>query len=259
MFSAQASYIYTITTSSWGQRTDTFLTLFDTDGTTVLLANDDYADTTDFSSRIVWQAPANGVYYVRITNRTQLSGCDTEYEVWLEAKEMYRLFLPVVTNGFGPSAATGTRALFAPTGIINHICPDPYETDDTWQTAQPITADLWQSHSFDSDPRGFAADKDFVWFSAKAGRTVTFTLAPINNTQPLMELYDKEGVALDISDSSQLVWTPNVDGRFYLGVRPLTTIFGCVDAVGYGLLLTEEPLYELYLPVLYRPTSNSSN
>jgi uncharacterized repeat protein (TIGR01451 family) len=90
----RANSVYTITTSSWGQRADTFLALFDTDGHTLLAANDDY--TTDYSSRIVWQAPANGIYYSRITNRDGVIGHNTDYDLWIEDQDPLSLYLPVV-------------------------------------------------------------------------------------------------------------------------------------------------------------------
>jgi len=251
-FTARANNVYTITTSSWGQRADTFLALFDTNASTLLVANDDYAGTTDYSSRIVWQAPADGVYYVRITNRTQLSGCDTDYDVWLEVQEVNLLYLPIVTRSFSFNAAAvdGLDALHVPTGIINHTCPDAYEVDDTWQQAHTIEAGLVQRHSFDSDPRGFAADKDFVQFELYAEQSVTFTISSIVNTQPFLELYDKNGARLAQTDQTQLKWTPAADGRYYLGVSPSTTTFGCADDVGYSLMMDVEPMYKLFLPVV---------
>ena len=64
-FNVQAGGLYTITTSAWGQRADTFLALYDTDGQTLLAANDDYQEAPDYSSQIVWQAPTTGVYYLQ--------------------------------------------------------------------------------------------------------------------------------------------------------------------------------------------------
>ena len=57
--------VYTITTDSYGQRADTFLALYDTNGATLLAANDDYQGAPDYSSQIVWQAPSSGVYYIQ--------------------------------------------------------------------------------------------------------------------------------------------------------------------------------------------------
>jgi hypothetical protein len=52
------------------------------------------------------------------------------------------------------------------------------------------------------------------------------------------------------------VWEDGPAGRYYLGVSPLTTTFGCTDTVGYRLLLqtsvsTEEKFF-LLLPIVMR-------
>jgi hypothetical protein len=251
-FTARAGSIYTITTSSWGQRADTFVALFEADGSTLLAANDDYAGTTDFSSRIVWQAAKDGTYLVRITNRAQIAGCDTEYDLWLETKVIYNQFLPFVVRNFDKATVTGFKGLLSTTGIINHSCPDAYETDDTWQQAHGVESGVAQIHSFDSDPRGFAADKDFVEFEAAAGRTVTFTVGPVTNTQTLLELYDRKGAVLDETGTTQLVWMPEADGRYFLSVSPMAASFGCADEVGYRLLMEQEPIFRLLLPLVVK-------
>jgi len=185
-FTVQAGSVYTITTSSWGQRADTFLALFDTDASTLLAANDDYdgAPETDYSSRIVWQAPADGDYYVRTTNRAGLTGCATDYDLLIEEQaqqepEMVFIYLPIVMRDYGGGSATVEGADIRldqasgndvhPMGVINHTCPDDYETDDTLEQAHAIEADKVQVHSFDSDTGHYAADKDSVWFDVSAG------------------------------------------------------------------------------------------
>jgi hypothetical protein len=59
-----ASVSYTIETLNLLSDANTYLEILDTNGTTVLASNDDRA-TGDPSSRIVWTAPRNGVFYVR--------------------------------------------------------------------------------------------------------------------------------------------------------------------------------------------------
>jgi hypothetical protein len=99
----------------------------------------------------------------------------------------------------------------------------------------------------------YAADKDFVEFDVSAGRTITFTVAPITNTQTLLEMWDEHGVALNVTGTTQLVWAPDTAGRYYLGVSPLTTTFGCAHEVGYNLLLTEETAPgRIYLPIILK-------
>jgi len=63
-FTAQSGVAYTVLTSNLGVNADTYLYLYGTDGTTLLASNDDYGGT--LASRIDWQAPASGTYYVMV-------------------------------------------------------------------------------------------------------------------------------------------------------------------------------------------------
>ena len=125
------------------------------------------------------------------------------------------------------------------------------------------------SHSFDSDPVYYAADKDYVWFEITrldidVKRTITFTTDPVTNTLTLLELYDDAGSALDVSGTEELIWQPVDAGRYFLSVSPLTTTFGCANSVGYNLraeksviwstytpfAMVDYPLHRFYLPVV---------
>jgi hypothetical protein len=109
-----------------------------------------------------------------------------------------------------------------------------------------------QVHSFDSDPSLFAADKDWLSFELQAGQIVTMTIIQLTNTLTLLELYDGEGGLLTMTEASQLVWQAPVQDHYVAAVSPLTTTFGCSDAVGYVLMGTRESRHSLYLPVLLR-------
>jgi hypothetical protein len=252
-FTAQAGAFYTITTAAWGQRADTALALYDTDARTLLAFSDDFSGTTDFSSRIVWQAQADGVYYVRTSNRARLTGCHTEYELWIEEKVevgVY-LYLPLVMREYGPAAA-GRPELY-PQGIITHTCPDAYEVDDTWQQAHAILPGVPQVHSFDSDPQLYAADKDYVWFLIEPGDTLTLTVAQLTNTQTLLELYDGLGTFLGVTGTTRLVVESPTGGRYIVGVSPVNpTSAGCAHEVGYALLISKPERFTVYLPLVMR-------
>jgi hypothetical protein len=262
-FTAEARQVFTLTTSSWGRRADTFLAVYDTDGTTLLAANDDYEGSTDFSSRVVWQAPADGTYYARVSNRAALTGCLTTYDLWLESHsdEGFYFYLPLVQKNkvtaqavepvAQPPSAEPREGL-APLGIINHTCPDAYEVDDTWEQAMPIELDLAQVHSFDSNPALYAADKDFVWLELEEGETVTVSVMAMTNTQTLLELYDGEGNALGMSGSDELAWTAWETGRYYVSVSPLMDTYGCTGDVGYRIVAQVPPVWHFYLPIVYR-------
>jgi hypothetical protein len=272
---AEARQTYTITTSSWGQRADTYLALYDTDGQTLLVATDDFEGTDDYSSRIVWQAPRDGTYYLQAINRAGLMGCDTDYDLRLELSRTYFNFLPLITRGDsetpvgGSDRAAAAGALggaeaaipLAPTGIITHTCRDPFEIDDTWTLAQPIEEGVPQIHSFDSNPAEWAADKDFVWFDLQRGRAITFTVTSVTNTSTLLELYDSHGEALNVTGTTELVWTAPAIGRYYLSISPLLATYGCVEpvegrpVVSYRLQATWGPRTFVYLPIVVRPSS----
>jgi hypothetical protein len=102
MFAAQAGEVYTITTSAWGAGADTFLSIIDVNGVSVLAVNDDCLGTTDGSSCMVWTALSSDVYYVRVTNRDGLTGCNTEYDIGIESGVTYgqRIYLPLVARGY---------------------------------------------------------------------------------------------------------------------------------------------------------------
>jgi uncharacterized repeat protein (TIGR01451 family) len=264
-FTASADSTYTMTTSSWGQRADTVLSLFDTDGQTVLVANDDFEGSDDFSSQIIWQAPSDGVYYLRVANQAGLSGCHTDYNVRLTGSDPFRILLPLILRGYGLSApkvgageldtATeigGATIVLGPQGVINHACPDSYEVDDSWEQAALIADGEVQVHSFDSDPAQYAADKDVLYFDLMNFQTVTFTISVLTNTQTLMELYDDQGVSLDITGTTQLTWQAAEDGRYYLSVTPLSSTFGCADTAGYNLVAQIPPAGRIYLPLTLR-------
>ena len=279
--SVQSGFVYTMTTQSWGQRADTFMNLYGMDGQTLLVGSDDYEGTEDFSSQIVWQAPRSGIYYLQVVNRSGLMGCETDYDVWIEQKEFYLLYLPVLLRDYQPASETAAqsqtskvreelaptggeseiRVPVAPLGIITHACSDSYEVDDTWQQAKPIADGSLQVHSFDSDPVTWAADKDFVWFNLWSGQAITFTVPSVTNTQTLLELYDQNGDLIPgVTGSDELVWTAPAHGRYYLSVSPQVITYGCTEAdagsqdtvVSYTLQVEVEPRWPLYLPIVVR-------
>ena len=87
---------YTFTTTVEGQAVDTVLSLFDRDGQTLLMENDNAPGPVGLSSQIVWQAPNDGVYYLRVTNRTGFIGCDTHYKVHVTVHDVKFIYLPLV-------------------------------------------------------------------------------------------------------------------------------------------------------------------
>jgi uncharacterized repeat protein (TIGR01451 family) len=253
-FSAEMGDVYTITTDALGVRADTFLELYATDGETLLTSTDDYASATNFSSQIVWVAPKDGTYYVRVTNRAELVGCQCDYEIWLKKVDYHFQFLPIIEKNSENDAQNwkSVPTKNSPQGVINHICADEYEIDDTWWLAKPIVIGVIQTHSFDSNPAQYAADKDFVYVDMKAREVVTFTVASTINTGTSLELYDSQGIGLNVTGIDQLVWEAPKGGRYYLGVFPSSDTFGCPGVVGYDLVAEIVLVTEIYLPLVVR-------
>jgi uncharacterized repeat protein (TIGR01451 family) len=253
-FTAETGGVYTITTDSYGQRADTFLGLYDTNGETLLAANDDYRGAPDYSSQIVWQAPVSGIYYIHVTNRAGLTCCQTDYRIWVlgESQISLHYFLPMINkNSQNKSEAIKDLPLASPDGVIYHLCPDTFEVDDTWEQARAIIPGELQLHSFDSNPLIYSADKDVVGFDVNANDVVTFTVA-VTNTQTLLELFDANGNSLDITGTTQIVWEVPAAGHYYLSVSPMVQTFGCSDVVGYQLRMDKSVLPRIYLPIITR-------
>ena len=95
-FDAYAGWTYVVRTSDLIGETDTFLTLFGTDGTTVLATNDDEAPGQR-SSLIRWPAPATGRYFIMVRDlyQTGLRGC-LGYQVTLSRLSRPIVWLPLI-------------------------------------------------------------------------------------------------------------------------------------------------------------------
>jgi hypothetical protein len=72
-FTITTGKVYTITTSNLGASNDTYMYLYDTNGTTILAQDDDSGP--GLGSQIVWTAPSNGTYYVRVRHLINVGGC----------------------------------------------------------------------------------------------------------------------------------------------------------------------------------------
>jgi len=98
-FNAEAGKEYTFSTRNLGPAADTYLYLYDTDGATLLTANDDGNDT--LASQIQWVAPTSATYYLLVRHwNPNVSGCGSGYELLMES---------------GPTAPTPT---FTPTPTV---------------------------------------------------------------------------------------------------------------------------------------------
>ncbi|MBN1874091.1 MAG: pre-peptidase C-terminal domain-containing protein [Anaerolineae bacterium] len=126
-FTAEAEKTYNVTTSDLGTAADTYLYLYDTDGTTLLAANDD--DGNSLASHIAWTAPVSGTYYILVKHwNPNVSGCGTGYTLNLtEARPLYNIYLPLTLRVYVPPTPTYTLRLTALSGdgeIGNIECAD---------------------------------------------------------------------------------------------------------------------------------------
>ncbi len=81
-FDAQVGFFYTLYTRIQEPDADTVLELFDTNGTTLLASNDDFGGQAH--SQLTFDPPANGRYFLRVTNISGLATCLTTYNVHLD-------------------------------------------------------------------------------------------------------------------------------------------------------------------------------
>jgi hypothetical protein len=108
-FQAQGGVTYTLSTFDLGTAADTYLYLYDTDGTTLLAANDDYGGS--LASRIDWTAPTTSTYYLLIQHwNPNVGGCGTAYTVSVTVLR--------------PDTTPPTGRVTSPsTGAVISVCP----------------------------------------------------------------------------------------------------------------------------------------
>ena len=91
-FTAEVGKTYLLSTSNLGLSADTYLYLYDTTGSTLLVSNDDYGGA--LASRLEWTAADSGTYYVRIRHwNPNVGGCGTTYN--FAVGELREVFLPL--------------------------------------------------------------------------------------------------------------------------------------------------------------------
>lgn len=82
-FEAYAGRHYVLRTLELAPQVDTVLTLYATDGATVLAANDD-DPTAAPASKIDWTCQADGTYFASVGDAAAASGCDMRYALRLD-------------------------------------------------------------------------------------------------------------------------------------------------------------------------------
>lgn len=84
-FTATAGKTYELSTSGLGTGVDTILELYDLDGITLLVFDDNSGG--GMASRLEWQAPLTGTYFLRvIPSSGSVTGCDATYHLSIAKK-----------------------------------------------------------------------------------------------------------------------------------------------------------------------------
>jgi hypothetical protein len=219
---------------------------------------------------LVWQATNSGDFYVRTTNMAGVTGRHTEYDIQLQQELRFIQYIPVVVSSSADKSdamekllrRTGSLAStdgplpdggVGPLGVINHMCPDAYEVDDTWMTAAPVADGQTYIHSFDSDPVLYAADKDYMSFSLLPLQSITFTVTTVTNTLTMLEAYDAQGHSLGLTGTDELALLDMPGGTYYVSVSPLnSTNYGCANEVGYEIAVDFSPRSVQYVPFVIK-------
>jgi hypothetical protein len=115
-FQAQGGVTYTLSTSDLDSGADTYLYLYDTDGATLLAANDDYGGSP--ASHIDWAAPVTGTYYLLVQHwNPNVGGCGTSYALsFSETEKEHTIYLPLVTRNYSAPVSTQTLTAYSQTG-----------------------------------------------------------------------------------------------------------------------------------------------
>jgi hypothetical protein len=92
---AQGGMVYSARTIGLGPNADTLLSLLDGDGVTLLAFSDD--DDSGTGSRLAWETPEDGTYYLRVRHWNPVAaGCGTGYSISLNPRQVY---VPMVFSG----------------------------------------------------------------------------------------------------------------------------------------------------------------
>ena len=163
-FTAAAGREYTIETNNLGKDSDTFICLYDAEGMTKLICDDDSGP--GFGSRLVWEAPYEGEFTIRANqNNPGVVGSTTSYDLQISS---------------------------------NRCNSDNQEPDNNLESAKSISINgIGVQHNICS-----ANDEDWMKFTAKLGPYIieTFDLGPEADT--VLELYDQNGSRLKVNDDN---------------------------------------------------------
>ena len=140
-FSATSGKTYTIQTNNTGNFADTVLSLYGTDGSTLITWNDDYPGL-NWGSRIDWQPTQSGTYYLKVNHYDQYAyGCTTQYTISVhDVSPVISSLSPSSTAAGGPSAMLTVNGInFADNSVVRWNGTD---LATTFVSNTQLTADI---------------------------------------------------------------------------------------------------------------------
>ncbi|MDQ6695022.1 MAG: pre-peptidase C-terminal domain-containing protein [Chloroflexota bacterium] len=183
--SLSASFTYTLQTTPVGTQVDTILRLYDAGNSQIVEDN----NPGSRGSIINFRPTSSGIFRVQIVDANNGGAPGAPF---LYTFSVASTSVPTST----PTNTPGTGSTATPTVIA---CSDPYEPDNTVDTARPIQLNTEQIHTL--CPVG---DVDWVTFSASAGKIYTlFTKDLAGSVDTVITLYDSTGHRLAENDDYQ--------------------------------------------------------
>ncbi len=190
-FTATAGVRYTIMTANLSAGTDTVLTLYSTDGVTFITENDDYEPATlnKLYSRIDWTAPANGVYYVKVSRypneHPSWYGCHTSYDLSVSEWGVVPEVTDLAIDKGGAQAAIPPGRLMTYTVYYSNTSPT-VATDVRVTDTLPVSVTLVSDTAGDAGFTTISTDP-LVWTTPviSNGASGTFSVTVMVSTQAI--------------------------------------------------------------------------
>jgi fibronectin type 3 domain-containing protein len=202
-FTATSGKLYVIETHNLIGGADTYLNLYDIDGSTLLKEDDDAGE--GWASLIAWIATGDGIFYVMCEDRLSNGG-----------------FYDINITEMDPPPL------------------DSFEPDDDDATATLITTDgTLQNHSFhlpdDQDWLKFSGVENTVYLMETHNVTMTNTGIVLFDTDgsTFIAANDDGGIGL----ASRIIWKATKTGVFYLVVMEVNSSFG--ESYTYDINISE--------------------
>lgn len=213
-----AGKVYTFLTKNLAGPVDTIISLHSADGTKLFENDDDPGQ--GLASRIDYTFAQGGEYYLRIRNKTDVTGPGYQYTVAFSSSGQ----LPATATGTATATANPNTATPTPAA-----CNDAYEPDGVPEAAKLFYIGSIQKHTICP-----ATDADWVRFYARAGKVYTMRTGNLGvGLDTYMYLFDTDGKTIlaqndDGGDgvASRIDFYPQRDGYYFAQVKNAGDIGG---------------------------------